>query len=185
MNPTSSTQPSGVTFRPARVDDVPAMIELIEYWAAQGKMLKRALPTVFENLKDFVVAERRAESRVKIVGTAALHVLWSDIAEVRCLAVHPDEQGGGIGRQLVRTCEQEAQQLGVSTVFAWTLSVGFFEKCGYGAVGEAELHPRVQAGCRHCPFSQGCHENGMAKHLSAPKTPFGAGFLPLQSPHTC
>ena len=45
------------TLRAALAEDVQAIFETIGYWAAHGKMLVRPMPNIFENLRDFFVAE--------------------------------------------------------------------------------------------------------------------------------
>jgi amino-acid N-acetyltransferase len=135
-------------------------------------MLVRPMQTIFENLRDFFVAELESEEGAEFAGCAALHVLWGDIAEVRGLAVKPGVTGSGVGRKLVAACEAEARRIGIPTLFAWTYSVGFFERCGFGLIDKTrELHPRVWSECLRCPFFVGCNENGMVKSLPGVPTP--------------
>ena len=169
-----------VTVRPARAEDVPEIFELIGYWAGQGKMLVRPMQNIFENLRDFFVAEVDAGEGPVFAGSGALHILWGDIAEVRGLAVKPGVQASGVGRTLVAACEGEARRLGIPTLFAWTYSVGFFEKCGFTLIDKSkDLHPRVWSECLRCPFFVGCNENGMVKRLEG--VPFPAN-LPAPPP---
>jgi amino-acid N-acetyltransferase len=129
-------------------------------------MLVRPIQNIFENLRDFFVAEINSEAGSQFAGCAALHILWGDIAEVRGLAVNPDITRGGVGKKLVAACESQARALGIPTVFAWTYSVGFFEKCGFTLIDKTKgLHPRVWSECLRCPFYVGCNENGMIKRL--------------------
>jgi amino-acid N-acetyltransferase len=161
-----------ITVRPAHAEDVPAIFENIGYWAAQGKMLVRPMQNIFENLRDFFVAEVTTPDGPVFAGNAALHILWGDIAEVRGLAVRPEVAARGVGRQLVAACEAEARRIGIPTVFAWTYSVGFFEKCGYRLIDKTrELHPRVWSECLRCPFFVGCNENGVIKVLEGVSMP--------------
>ena len=151
-----------VQVRPARAEDVQDIFETIGYWAGQGKMLVRPMQNIFENLRDFFVAEIDGQ----FAGCGALHVLWGDIAEVRGLAVRPEAQAKGVGQKIVAACEAEARRIGIPTVFAWTYSVGFFERCGFRLIDKTkELHPRVWSECLRCPFFVGCNENGMVKRL--------------------
>jgi amino-acid N-acetyltransferase len=161
-----------VRVRAARAEDVPAIFENIGYWAAQGKMLVRPMQSIFENLRDFFVAEVDTASGATFAGNGALHILWGDIAEVRALAVAPDVQAKGVGRALVAACEAEARRIGIPTLFAWTYSVEFFEKCGFTLIDKTrELHPRVWSECLRCPFFVGCNENGMIKRLEGVPMP--------------
>jgi amino-acid N-acetyltransferase len=162
----------GLRVRPANSGDVPAIYENIGYWAAQGKMLVRPMPSIFENLRDFFVAEVDTEAGPVFAGNGALHVLWGDVAEVRGLAVAPDVTARGVGRALVAACEAEARRIGIPILFAWTYEVAFFEKCGFTLIDKTrELHPRVWSECLRCPFFVGCNENGLVKRLEGVPMP--------------
>ncbi len=155
-----------ITVRPADTEDVPLIFDNISTWAAQGKMLVRPMQNIFENMRDFYVAEIQTDDGPIFAGNGALHILWGDIAEVRGLAVRPDIVTKGIGKKLVEACELEARRIGIPTLFAWTYSVGFFEKCGFKLIDKTkELHPRVWSECLRCPFFVGCNENGVMKRL--------------------
>ena len=158
--------------RAARAEDVPSIYANIAHWAQLGKMLVRPMPNLFENLRDFFVAEVETEDGPVFAGNGALHILWGDIAEVRGLAVAPDVQAHGVGRALVQACEIEARRLGIPVLFAWTYSVGFFEKCGFRLIDKTrELHPRVWSECLRCPFFEGCNENGVMKVIEGVPVP--------------
>lgn len=153
--------------RPATAGDVPLIFENISYWAGKGRMLVRPMQNIFENLRDFFVAELETEDGPVFAGNGALHVLWGDIAEVRGLCVSPTVQARGVGRSLVAACEAEARRLGVPVLFAWTYEVGFFEKCGFTLIDKnRDLHPRVWSECLRCPFFVGCNENGVVLRLT-------------------
>lgn len=161
-----------VTVRPARAEDVPAIYQNIAHWAQRGKMLVRPMPNLFENLRDFFVAEIPTADGPVFAGNGALHILWGDIAEVRGLAVASDVQARGVGRALVGACEAEARRVGIPVLFAWTYSVEFFEKCGFRLIDKTrELHPRVWSECLRCPFFEGCNENGVTKRLDGVPIP--------------
>ena len=171
---------SRLVVRPANAADVPAIFENISYWAGQGTMLVRPMPSIFENLRDFFVAEVETEAGPVFAGNGALHVLWGDIAEVRGLAVAPDVTARGVGRALVAACETEARRIGIPVLFAWTYSVAFFEKCGFTLIDKTrELHPRVWSECLRCPFFVGCNENGLVKRLEGVPMPTN---LPVPPP---
>ena len=170
--PKSISDTDTLTVRPATAHDVPDIFNLIGAWAAQGKMLVRPMTNIFENLRDFYIAEIQRENGVEFAGSAALHILWGDIAEVRGLAVKPEITGGGIGKKLVAACEEEARRIGIPTLFAWTYSVEFFERCGFHLIDKSkDLHPRVWSECLRCPFFVGCNENGMLKRLEGVPVP--------------
>ncbi|HLU82983.1 MAG TPA: N-acetyltransferase [Trueperaceae bacterium] len=160
-------QPKGpIQVRNARSEDVPLIFENIGYWAGQGRMLVRPMQNIFENLRDFFVAEVMTAEGPRFAGNGALHILWGDIAEVRGLAVAPEVRATGVGRALVAATEVEARRVGIPVLFAWTYEVGFFERCGFKLIDKTrELHPRVWSECLRCPFYVGCNENGVVKRL--------------------
>ena len=80
----------------AQVTDVPAMKQIIDYYAKQNRMLFRSLAELYGGIRDYVVWRQDGT----VAGCCALHVMWKDLAEVRGLAVLPEYQGQGIGRQL-------------------------------------------------------------------------------------
>lgn len=169
---TAAVGATSVRVRPATASDVPAIFENINYWATQGTMLVRPMPSIFENLRDFFVAEVATDAGPVFAGNGALHILWGDIAEVRGLAVAPDVAARGVGRALVAACEAEARRIGIPVLFAWTYSVGFFEKCGFTLIDKTrDLHPRVWSECLRCPFFVGCNENGLIKRLEGVPMP--------------
>jgi len=164
--------PRTLTVRPARSEDVPLIFENIGFWAGQGRMLVRPMQNIFENLRDFFVAELDEGDGPRFAGNGAMHILWGDIAEVRGLAVAPDVRSSGVGRKLVEACESEARRVGIPVLFAWTYEVGFFQRCGFRLIDKTrDLHPRVWSECLRCPFYVGCNENGVVKRLDGVSMP--------------
>jgi N-acetylglutamate synthase (EC 2.3.1.1) len=82
---------AAVIVRRARVGDVPRLYEIINYYAARGDMLPKTMDQLYNRVRNFNVAEADGE----VVGCAALHITWADLAEVVSVAVHPDFQGRG------------------------------------------------------------------------------------------
>ena len=145
---------SRLTLRKANIADVPQLHRLINSLADNGEMLPRALSDIYENLRDYSVAEDHGT----VVGCCALHICWADLAEVRSLAVEGEYRGRGLGRSLVSRCVSEAQSLGVATVFALTLRPAFFENCGFRRVEMSALPRKVWGECFHCPKFPNCDE---------------------------
>jgi amino-acid N-acetyltransferase len=53
------------------------------------------------------------------------------MAEIRSLAVSPDAQRKGIGKQLVEACVDRARQLHILEVMEITSTEEFFRSCGF------------------------------------------------------
>lgn len=141
--------------RRARVQDAGEIQRLITTFAERDEMLHRSLGEIYENIRDFYVAE---DERGRIVGCTALHVCWSHLAEVKSLAVDEGQQGHGYGRRLVEACLEEARDLGLKTVFALTYRPGFFERLGFRVVDKATLPHKVWNECIRCPKFPACGE---------------------------
>ena len=138
----------------ARINDVPQMHQLINYFAGRDEMLARSLSEIYENIRDYFVA-RQGE---RVVACAALHVSWADLVEVKSLAVAEDSQRQGIGARLVEACLKEAKGLGIPTVFCLTYQPAFFEKFGFSQLDKMELPRKVWTECYRCPKFPDCDE---------------------------
>ncbi len=167
MNLVENTQNASILqcmkVRNARIPDVKTICSLINYYAEHDKMLFRSLAEVYENLQTFLVAEKDHE----LVGCCALEVIWSDLAEVKSLAVGPDSRGTGVGTALVSAALGQARQLGVPRVFALTLEPRFFERAGFQIVKKEELPMKVWSDCARCPKQDECDEIAVIRDLSA------------------
>ena len=128
-----------MNIRPARVSDVPAICDLIKTFADRKLMIRRTLGELYESIREFYVA---VEDDGRIIGSAALHVFWEDLAELKCLAVSEAAQGRGVGRALVDACWKSAGELDIKSVFTLTYVPDFFEKCGYVQIEKSDLPQR-------------------------------------------
>lgn len=145
----------------AKISDVAQMHELINSFANKGEMLPRSLSEIYENVRDFFVI-REGE---RVVACAAMHVVWSDLAEVKSVAVAEEGQGQGIGAQLVQACLKEAKELGIPTVFCLTYKPAFFEGLGFSQVDKLELPRKVWGECYRCPKFPDCDEVALIYHF--------------------
>jgi len=148
----------------ARISDVPQMHQLINYFAERDEMLPRPLSELYENIRDCFVV-RQGE---RVIACASLHVFWSDLAEIRSLAVAEDSQQQEIGTQLVEACLNEARELGIATVFCLTYKPSFFEKFGFSQVDKMELPRKVWTECYRCPKFPDCDEVALVRQLKLP-----------------
>lgn len=148
--------------RNARIPDAKAIAALINCYAEHDKMLFRSLAEIYEKLQMFLVAD---ENEV-VVGCCAMEIIWSDLAEIKSLAVAPGQKGRGLGRALVEAAVEQARQLGVSRVFALTLEPRFFERIGFSVVAKEDLPMKVWSDCARCPKQQECDEIAVAKALT-------------------
>jgi len=148
----------------AKISDVTQMHKLINYFAGKDEMLARSLSEMYENIRDYFVV-RQGEQMIACV---ALHVKWSDLAEIKSLAVAEDNQKQGIGAQLVEVCLNEAKELDIPTVFCLTYKPAFFEKFGFSQRDKMELPRKVWTECYRCPKFPNCDEVALICQLDTP-----------------
>jgi len=147
--------------RRARVPDVPVMQKIINFYAGRDEMLPRSLNELYENVRDYFVLERGGE----VVGCCALHVTWSDLAEVKGLAVREDCRGRSLGEMLVQACLTDAREFGVTRLFVLTYIPDYFERFGFQRVEKSELPQKVWTECIRCPKFPDCGEVSMVFDL--------------------
>ncbi|MET9328604.1 amino-acid N-acetyltransferase [Tsukamurella sp. NPDC003166] len=124
--------------RRARTSDVPGIKSLIDVYA--GKiLLEKNLVTLYESVQEFWVYEVNGE----IVGCGALHVLWSDLGEIRTLAVNPAVKGHGIGHKMVARLLDEARSLELRRVFVLTFETEFFGRHGFQEIDGTPVSAEV------------------------------------------
>lgn len=129
--------------RPARTSDVRAIRGLVDANVASGRLLNKATVTLYEDIQEFLVADRVSDGQV--IGCGALHVMWEDLAEIRTIAVGECRQGEGIGYLLVEALLARARELGVRRVFVLTFAVKFFGRFGFEEIGGDAASPEVYA----------------------------------------
>lgn len=140
--------------RKAKIADVKEMLALINSLADREEMLHRSPNELYENLRDFFVLDVSGQLK----GTAALHVVWEDLAEIKALAVNEEVRGQGWGRKLVNICLEEAKTLGIKKVFCLTFKPEFFEKLGFKKIRKNRLPQKIWTECVKCPKFTECHE---------------------------
>lgn len=146
-----------MNLRKARMSDIETIHGVINNYAAQGLMLPRSRNMLYENLREFIVAEEDD----KFLGTGALHILWEDLAEVRALAIAPEAVRRGVGRRLVAALVEEARALEIPRVFALTYQQEFFAKCGFRVLEKEAMPQKVWKECINCPKFPNCDEVAM------------------------
>jgi len=144
-----------------KIQDVPQIHRLINNFADKGEMMARPLSEIYENIRDYFVV-RQGE---RVIACAALHVYWSDLAEVKSVAVAEDSQQQGIGTQLVEACLKEARGLCIPTVFCLTYRPAFFEKLGFSQTDKMELPRKIWTECYRCPKFPDCDEVALICNL--------------------
>lgn len=143
--------------RKAVMADTEDIYKLIAMFAVQGQLLHRTRASIYEHLQCFFVAEDNG----RIAGTASLHILDYDLAEIRSLVVGPNAVRQGIGKSLVNRLIEETAALGIKRLIALTYQDAFFRKCGFDVVSRESLQPKIVKDCLACPKLHACDEIAM------------------------
>lgn len=151
--------------RPARVEDAKSICSLINYWAERGRMLHRSLESVYQTLREFIVA---VDEDGEVIGCAAMGIYWANLGEAKSLAVAKSAHGKGVGRRLMTSVIRMARKLGVTRLFALTYEKDFFLRQGFTVIDRDLLPEKVWQACIHCPKVDCCDETAMMLRLDRP-----------------
>ncbi len=145
-------------YRKPTFDDIEDIYDLVIEYANDGVMLARSRNTLYETIRDMIVA---VNEEGNVVGVGALHIIWAELAEVRTMAVSPAVIRQGIGAEIVRRLLQEGRALGVKRFFTLTYKPGFFQTLGFKTITKNELPHKVWKDCIECPKFPNCDEIAM------------------------
>jgi len=160
--------------RKPTVKDASGIQQLIHHYAARRFLLPRTLDQVCETLRDFHVCEEEG----RIIGCGALH-FWTDLAEIRSVAVLESHWRRGIGAAIVQACLREARELNAASVFALTYQPEFFARFGFRAVNKDRFPHKIWVDCANCPHFPNCNETALILDLTeAPARQFPASAPP-------
>ncbi len=143
-----------LNIRKASVDDVDAILKLVNYYAEKELLLRKSAFKVYTKLQNFYIAE----TEKKVVGCVSLVVLWEDLAEICSLAVDEQYLRRGIGKKLVNKCIEQAKLLKVTKIIALTYKDKFFEKIGFHFVDKNIFPRKLMWECLECPKLDECDE---------------------------
>jgi amino-acid N-acetyltransferase len=156
-----------LTIRKAIMRDIPLVLRLINYYAAEGIMLPRTEFEISENIRDFTVVYDNAQ----LLGCGALHFYTPTSGEIRSLAIAPQSRRRGIGVFLMEALEKEAINNDLHSIFAFTYVAEFFRKVGFEEVDRGLLPLKVWKDCLSCPKFQCCDEIAVLKALKSDAVP--------------
>jgi amino-acid N-acetyltransferase len=150
-----------IKIRKAKISDVDAIFDMITMYAQKGILLPRTRESLYENLQVISVATIDDQ----VVGTASLHILGKDLAEIRSLVVAEEGKGKGMGKLLVQQIVEETRKLEIDKLISLTYQVQFFEKCGFQVIEKTEMPQKVWKDCINCHKFPDCDEIAMAIYV--------------------
>jgi amino-acid N-acetyltransferase len=153
--------------RLARPEDAPAICRLISEYVAQGLLLPRSPAEVRAHLGRFIVLTEMvpaaggppgaaAPASERLLGCVALEPYGPDLAEIRSLAVRPDEQGRGLGGRLLEAALRTARRRKIARVFAVTHAPKLFERHGMVATARQTVPEKIERDCNACSKRRRC-----------------------------
>jgi amino-acid N-acetyltransferase len=118
--------------RPATIDDVGGILDLISPLEDQQVLVKRSRELLETEISRFMVV---VHPEGLLLGCAALYpTMDQSSGELACVATHPEFHDQGIAGRLLSTIEADGKSQGMSTLFAlttqashWFLEKGFIE----------------------------------------------------------
>jgi amino-acid N-acetyltransferase len=115
--------------RPATIEDVSGILELIKPLEQQGILVRRSRERLETEIGKFTVIERDG----MVVGCAGLYTFEeSGAAELACLAIHPDYRQQGRGDALLSYIENQVRQQNIERLFVLSTQTShWFRERGY------------------------------------------------------
>jgi amino-acid N-acetyltransferase len=119
------------TIRPARAEDIPGILQIIEILEASGVLVKRQRDLLETEIDHFLVAIRDDT----VIGCAAIYPhVKENMAELACLAMDSQYQGSGSGEQLLNSAQARAKSMGINRLFVLTTQTAhWFRERGFVA----------------------------------------------------
>jgi amino-acid N-acetyltransferase len=136
----SSRAQRTITVKAATAQDAATISAVLTANREDRGLLQKSAVSVARSIGDFFVARDEAG---RVVGCAALHRDSAKLAEVAAVAVVPQCQWQGIGRKLMRTCEQRGKEERVRTLWLATIKPDYFSRYGFRPMSRWELPAQV------------------------------------------
>lgn len=115
--------------RPATIDDVGGILDLIRPLEEEGILVRRSRELLETEINKFHVMEKDGT----IIACAALYP-YGDMAELSCVATHPEYRNGGRAAQLLQQIENQARKQKIKQLFLlttqtahWFIEQGFVQ----------------------------------------------------------
>lgn len=129
--------------RPATLNDIGGILELIKPLEQQGKLAKRSREKIEMEIADYIVIERDG----LIIGCTALHPNQQNrFGAIACLAVHPDYQGAARGNRMLEYVYHRAGELKLKKLFVLsTQTMHWFIERGFLSSDISDLPNQLKA----------------------------------------
>lgn len=156
-----------IIIQPAAEVHVLPITDMVNQFAAENVMLPRTEESVRQTLADWLVAvdPDATTDAPPLLACGALVPLSETLVELRSLAVHPSQQGRGLGGHVVNHLVQMARQRNYHQICALTLRENFFVRLGFELVDRWSISPKIWQACIYCPKFHRCDEVAVMMNL--------------------
>lgn len=115
--------------RKATIDDIGGILELIRPLEEQGILVRRSREQLEMEINQFTIIERDNIT----IGCAALYPYFDEqMAEMACVAIHPDYRSSARGDMLLDKLIEQAQKMKIKKIFVLTTrSIHWFREKGF------------------------------------------------------
>ncbi|MFC1237296.1 amino-acid N-acetyltransferase [Vibrio sp. F74] len=123
--------------RRANIDDIGGILGLIRPLEEQGILVRRSREQLEQEIHQFTLIEKDG----LVIGCAALYpYIEEKMAEMACVAIHPDYRDGNRGLDLLNQMKQYSRNVGIEKIFVLTThSLHWFREQGFQEVEVSEL----------------------------------------------
>ena len=123
--------------RAATIDDIGGILDLIHPLEAEGILVRRSREQLEMEIDHFSIIERDG----LVIGCAALYPFPEDgMAEMACVAIHPEYRSSSRGDRLVAKIEEHARRQNIHKLFVLTTrSIHWFRERGFEPVEVSDL----------------------------------------------
>ncbi len=128
--------------RQAHIDDIGGILELIRPLEEQGILVRRSREQLEQEITLFTIIEKDG----LIIGCAALYPYKEDnMAEMACVAIHPEYRDGDRGLLLLNHMKLQSRSQGIKQIFVLTThSLHWFREQGFTEIGVEGLPMKKQ-----------------------------------------
>ncbi|PAS11744.1 amino-acid N-acetyltransferase, partial [Vibrio cholerae] len=123
---------SAEQIRQATIDDIGGIFDLIRPLEEQGILVRRSREQLEQEIHKFTIIDKDG----LVIGCSALYPYPEErMAEMACVAIHPEYRDGHRGLHLLVHSKHQAKQMGIRHLFVLTThSTHWFREQGFNEV---------------------------------------------------
>lgn len=151
--------------RSAQIIDIPDILALFADEVKAGRMLSRDKEEIQANIQNWRVAYINDE----IIGCVSLVFFNNTLCEIRSLAVDERHRHNGLGKRLIKSALDLAEETGATKVLTLTRASRVFELLGFQLNDIRNFPEKVRQDCKPCPYINACDEVALVYQIEESK----------------